>query len=132
MGRLVAPSTSTAEVVCWVESGSDGEGSGTRGRGGDAGQGYGGGSAIFQCGSGEEPGSLSVGEALSTWAGCASGGPAAAADSGGGGEEEEREASLCSGQHGERPEQSRQGFYALSCEANINPFIRLVVPACHS
>ena len=34
-------------------------------------------------------------------------------DSWSGGEEEEGEASLCSGKHGERFEQSRQGFYAL-------------------
>ena len=52
-------------------------------------------------------------------------GARAAADSWSRGEEEEeREASLCSGQHGERAEQSRQGFHDLNCEASTNPFIK--------
>ena len=74
--------------------------------------------------SSKEPGSLPAGESVPAWARCEGGSAAAAADSWTGGEEEEREASLCSCKHGERPQQSRQGFHALECEANINPFIK--------
>ena len=56
---------------------------------------------------------MPVGEALTTRAGCARGGPAAAADSGVGGEEEEREASICFGLPGERPGQGWQGVHPL-------------------
>ena len=80
---------------------------------------------ICKCGSGQEPGSLPDGQSVPAWARCTGGSAAAAADSGTGGEEEEREASLCSCEHGERPQQSGQGFHALlNCEANINAFTK--------
>ena len=122
MGRPLATLPPAFETLCRVSGGSDGQGPGERGRRGHAGQGDGRDQEICECGSGQEPGSLPAGESVPAWARSEGGSAAAAADSGPGGEEEEREASLCSGQHGERPQQSRQGFHALSCEANINTF----------
>ena len=124
MGRPLATLPPVVEALCGVSGGSDGQGPGERGRRGHAGQGDGRDQEICECGSGQEPGSLPAGESVPAWARSEGGSAAAAADSGPGGEEEEREASLCSGQHGERAEQSRQGFHDLNCEANTNPFIK--------
>ena len=124
MGRPLATLPPVVEALCGVSGGSDGQGPGERGRRGHAGQGDGGDQAIIQCGSGEESGSLPAGESVPAWARCEGGSAEAAADSWTGGEEEEREASLCSGEHGERPEQSGQGFHALNCEVNINAFTK--------
>ena len=101
------------KALCGISGGSDGQGPGTRGRRGHAGQGDGRDQAVLQCGSGQEPGSLPAGESVAAWAWYKGGSTSAATDSWSGGEEEEGEASLCSGKHGERFEQSRQGFYAL-------------------